>query len=137
MSLGERIETLRKEAHLSQKQLASLMNVSRQAVSKWENDLSAPDTVNLIRLADLLNTDLSYLAEGKEHFENDFSSMNSLTNNSQLMNNDNKSDKIIEIVIEKPVIKKVIRYKYIHNPLEFLIFTVLGFIAGLLISKVI
>ena len=43
MSIGERITELRKAASLSQGQLAERMDVSRQAVSKWENDLSTPD----------------------------------------------------------------------------------------------
>ena len=64
MSIGERISELRKKQNISQVQLAKVMNVSRQAVSKWENDQTAPDTVNLIRLADLLGTDSEYLATG-------------------------------------------------------------------------
>ena len=65
MSIGERITELRKKADLSQGQLASLLEISRQAVSKWENDTSSPDTIRLIQLADALNTDVEYLATGK------------------------------------------------------------------------
>jgi transcriptional regulator with XRE-family HTH domain len=57
MSIGERICTLRKERNISQAQLAKILDVSRQAVSKWENDLCAPDTIKLIQLADILNTE--------------------------------------------------------------------------------
>ncbi len=42
MSIGERIAELRKAVDLSQGQVASLLNVSRQAVSKWENDTIQP-----------------------------------------------------------------------------------------------
>ena len=66
MSIGERIATLRKEHDISQGQLASLLDVSRQAVSKWENDSSSPDTLRLIQLADVLDTDVEYLATGKK-----------------------------------------------------------------------
>ena len=62
VSIGERIAALRKEKNISQMQLAKALEVSRQAVSKWENDLTAPDTINLIQLADLLETDTEYLA---------------------------------------------------------------------------
>ena len=62
MSIGERITDLRKRKNLSQGQLASLLEVSRQAVSKWENDSASPDTLRLIRLADVLSTDVEYLA---------------------------------------------------------------------------
>ena len=65
MSIGERIAVLRKERNISQAQLARALNVSRQAVSKWENDQTAPDTIKLIQLADLLGTDSEYLATGK------------------------------------------------------------------------
>lgn len=65
MSIGERITDLRKGKNLSQGQLASLLEVSRQAVSKWENDTASPDTLRLIQLADVLSTDVEYLATGK------------------------------------------------------------------------
>lgn len=65
MSIGERITELRKKSGLSQGELASIMNVSRQAVSKWENDTSSPDTIRLIQLADVLNTEVEYLATGR------------------------------------------------------------------------
>ena len=61
MSIGERILTLRKTKAISQGDLAKQLGVSRQAVSKWENDQSSPDTLNLIKLADLLETEVSYL----------------------------------------------------------------------------
>ena len=65
MSIGERIIELRRAASLSQGQLAERMGVTRQAVSKWENDISTPDPLRLIQLADALNTDSEYLASGK------------------------------------------------------------------------
>ncbi len=64
MTLGNRIAYLRKEQKLSQEALAERMNVSRQAVSKWENDLSTPDMDNLILLAQILEVDVEYLATG-------------------------------------------------------------------------
>ena len=51
MSIGERISTLRKERNISQGQLAEAVGVTRQAVSKWENDLSVPDSMKIIYLA--------------------------------------------------------------------------------------
>lgn len=45
MSLGERITELRTLCGMSQMELAEAMNVSRQAVSKWENDQSSPDSL--------------------------------------------------------------------------------------------
>lgn len=65
MTLGNRISTLRKDKKLSQEYVAEALNVSRQAVSKWENDLSSPDTENLIALAQLLETEVEFLATGE------------------------------------------------------------------------
>lgn len=64
MSIGTRISELRREKNISQGQLASIMDVTRQAVSKWENDTSTPDALKLIKLADVLNVDIEYLATG-------------------------------------------------------------------------
>ncbi len=65
MKLANRISRLRKEKKLSQEFVADTLNVSRQAVSKWENGLSAPDTENLIALAKLLEVDVDFLATGE------------------------------------------------------------------------
>lgn len=64
MSVGSRISDLRREHNISQGQLAKLLDISRQAVSKWENDQTSPDTLNLIKLADVLETEVEYLATG-------------------------------------------------------------------------
>ena len=61
MTLGNRIQKLRKEKGFSQEDLAFALGVSRQAISKWENDISSPDTENLIALAGILGVDLSAL----------------------------------------------------------------------------
>ena len=66
MTLGERISALRRKKKYSQEYVAEHMNVSRQAVSKWEKNLSIPDTKNLIRLADLFGVSVEYLMTGQE-----------------------------------------------------------------------
>ena len=53
MKLCEKLYELRRAAGLSQEELAERLNVSRQAVSKWENGASDPSTVNLLALAKL------------------------------------------------------------------------------------
>ncbi|MDO4332203.1 MAG: helix-turn-helix transcriptional regulator [Eubacteriales bacterium] len=52
--VGKKIRKLREEAGLSQEALAEKMEVTRQAVSKWENDLSVPDMENLLKLSAFL-----------------------------------------------------------------------------------
>ena len=54
-TLGERIAAFRKENGMTQEQLAEKCSVSAQAVSKWENDLTAPDISLLPRLAELFH----------------------------------------------------------------------------------
>ena len=66
MTIGERIAKCRKEKNLSQEYIAELLEVSRQAVSKWENDQTEPDTSNLIKLARVFGVSVEYLANGEE-----------------------------------------------------------------------
>ena len=66
MSIGQRISKLRKEKGFSQEYVAERLDVSRQAVSKWETDNSAPDTYNLIALAELFDVSVEYIAVGKQ-----------------------------------------------------------------------
>lgn len=65
MTLGERISDLRKQKNYSQEYIAQELDISRQAVYKWEKDLSSPDTAHLIKLADILGVSVEYLATGK------------------------------------------------------------------------
>lgn len=52
MGLGEKIKTMRQQAALSQEQLAKRLNVSRQAVTKWETGKGIPDIANLIAISE-------------------------------------------------------------------------------------
>ena len=65
MSIGTRIAELRKKNNFSQEYVAAKIDVSRQAVSKWEQNLSKPDTGNLIKIAELFGVSVEYLATGK------------------------------------------------------------------------
>ena len=56
LAIGQYIQFLRKQKHLSQKQLAEELGVSFQAVSKWETGENLPDASILLDLADVLNT---------------------------------------------------------------------------------
>lgn len=65
MSIGQRIGRLRRERGYSQEYVAESLGVSRQAVSKWETDLSAPDTYNLIALSKLFGVSVEHIAVGE------------------------------------------------------------------------
>ena len=60
-TLGQRIREHRRRAGMSQEALARQMDVSRQAVTKWESGQSAPSTENLFRLAALFHTTVDLL----------------------------------------------------------------------------
>ena len=64
LKIGQYIQSLRKAAGLTQKELAEKLNLSFQAVSKWENGDSLPDTGVLLDLCDILNTTADKLLNG-------------------------------------------------------------------------
>ena len=66
MDFRERLFDLRRQAGLSQEELANLVGVTRQAVQKWEAGTSRPDMDNLVSLAEYFNVSLDYLVTGKE-----------------------------------------------------------------------
>ena len=67
MTFGEKLQALRKARGWSQEELATQINVSRQALSKWESSASVPDTENVIALSRLfgVTTDYLLLPEGE------------------------------------------------------------------------
>ena len=62
MELKDKLQLLRKQNGYSQEQLADKLGIARQTLSKWENGQSTPDATKMIKLAELLDTDLEYLA---------------------------------------------------------------------------
>lgn len=70
MRLGQKIADLRKKNNLSQEGLAEKMNVSRQAVSKWESEQSIPDIEKIVNLSELFGVTTDYLLKsGEPSFE--------------------------------------------------------------------
>lgn len=69
MRIGEQIRMLRKNKNLSQEQLGNKLNVSRQAVYKWESDKGYPDIQNLIALSELFDISLDELIKGDKVFQ--------------------------------------------------------------------
>ena len=130
---------------MSQNQLAKAMDVSRQAVSKWENDLSAPDSLNLIRLAEVLDTDIEYLSTGRKNFQirppvviNTVETVETVIEKPVVQVVETVVEKIVEKPIikyvEKPVIKKVYRKEFVRNPLELIACSAISLVIGLLIG---
>ena len=65
-TIGKRIANLRKEKQLKQDDLAQMLGVSPQAVSKWENDQTCPDITLLPDLAKILGVTVDELLSGKQ-----------------------------------------------------------------------
>ena len=125
MNIGERIMALRKEKNISQSELAKRLNVSRQAVSKWEQGLSSPDTERLIRLAEILGTEVEYLATGT-HPEP----------GSVVLNIVETVERVEEKIVVKEVIRHVRRKPVKKNPIDYWIVGGAGFLLGLLLGLI-
>ena len=126
MTIGERIADLRKEKNISQGQLAQALDLTRQAVSKWENDLTSPDTIHLIKLADLLDTDIEYLATGRKTYGRrppivikSVETVEKIVEKPVVQTVEKVVERVVEkpVVdyVEKPVVQTVYRTKYVKN----------------------
>lgn len=69
MSLGNNIKDKRKSLNISQEYVAEQLDVSRQAVSKWETNQSEPSTDNLIKLANVFDCDVNEIISPKRYSE--------------------------------------------------------------------
>lgn len=123
MNIGDRITTLRKEKDISQAELAKRLEVSRQAVSKWEQGLSSPDTVKLIQLAQILGTEVEYLATGV-HPEP----------GSVVLNVVETVEK--EKVLVREVVRHIPRKPVKKNPIDYWLVGGMGFVLGLLVGLI-
>ena len=70
MDFGEQIKSIRKEKNLTQEQFAIKLNVSRQAVSNWENNKNLPDIGMLILMSNVFQISLDQLIKGDNHMNN-------------------------------------------------------------------
>ena len=145
MSIGERIIQLRTQLGINQAQLAAAMDVSRQAVSKWENGQSVPSAAKRIKLANILDTDIEYLSTGRIVVP---------TRPPVVLETVKTVEKpVIQVVekiierkvevptevpvveyVDRPVVKRQVRTVYIRNPLEFIAVGIVSFLLGLLIG---
>lgn len=70
MELSQKLYLLRKKSGLSQEQLAERLDVSRQAISKWESGISIPESDKLVTISKYFEVSLDYLM--KEDYEDPF-----------------------------------------------------------------
>jgi transcriptional regulator with XRE-family HTH domain len=71
MNIADKIQLLRKQNNLTQEQLADKLNVSRQALSKWELGVSMPEADKIIQISNLFSVSTDYLLKDSiETYEN-------------------------------------------------------------------
>lgn len=97
MTLGEKLSKLRKENNYTQEQLANVLGVSRQAISKWESNITYPETEKLIRMSKLFHCTTDYLL-----LEEEETTKNTEPNNSHPASPNNR------IFIESPLTKSLV-----------------------------
>ena len=81
MTLGKKIKELRKNKGLSQEDLANKLNISRQAVSKYEKDINEPNIDTIKRISKYFNVDLEYLLNDDSSLDSKDESKNNISNN--------------------------------------------------------
>ena len=119
------------------------MDVSRQAVSKWETGQSVPDSLNLIKLADILETDIEYLTTGRQVVPTrppvviktvETVEVEKVVEKPVIQVVEKIVEKEVNVPVEVPVIKKIFRTKYIRNPIEYAIIGAVAFLLGLIVG---
>ena len=71
MNLSEKLIALRKKKSWSQEEFAEKMEISRQAISRWENGTALPDAQNILRISKLFNVTADYLLNDDDEGETD------------------------------------------------------------------
>ncbi len=138
MSIGIRISELRKKHQLSQGDLANDLGISRQAISKWENDQSCPDALNLIRLAEILDTQIDYLATGRITEPQKPDPPQPITSSPIVINLiDHNSDQPERVIIREVPKRVVVRKKQKLNPSFWIMFAGAFFLIGLIVGMLI
>lgn len=95
MSLGTRLKKVRLQKGLSQKDVAEVLNVTRQTVSKWENNASYPDLDNLVRLSEHYEISTDELLKGNTEIEK------TVKENEMKVMEPEKDTKYLENTVEK------------------------------------
>lgn len=105
MTLGQKLRKIRSKFGLSQEQLAEVINVSRQAITKWENDGGLPDVSNLQEISEVFGVTVDYLL-------NDDSNLPALSMKKKLDGNKYKN----KVVVYSEVLKE-----YYPEPYEIFV----------------
>lgn len=109
-SIGERIYELRKKNNMSQGDLANELDTSRQTISKWENNISAPELDKIVRICEVFSVSSDYILRG-------------IVEDNKILSEDNEKTIIKEqtVIIEKTTdIKTIFAAGLLINAIFFL-----------------
>ncbi len=100
---SERLKKLRLNNNLSQLKLAKMINITQQALSKWENELSFPDLDSLKKISNYFNVSIDYLLGNDKPINKEFEEMEQLKNllkEKGLINADNLTEDEVQKLID-------------------------------------
>lgn len=130
MIFAEKIQYLRKSRKLSQEQLAEIMNVSRQAVSKWESGQSYPDIDKLVDISSYFGVSIdSLIKDNYECVGHQYEETEIRNNSSRHISDSNKT--ILSLLVIVAIIVNIMSIITIHaaqNPGEALLRIVIAII---------
>ena len=95
MTIGEKLSHLRKENNYTQEQLADLLGVSRQSISKWESNLAYPETEKIIRLSQIYHCSTDYLLNNDRETDEKQTDNNTITFSFRKLHYERKSKTMI------------------------------------------
>lgn len=84
MDLSEKLKELREQNNFTQEEIANLLNISRQSISKWERGITSPDIRSLYKLSKLYNISMESLIDSDEILEFDINNPHNSNNKSYL-----------------------------------------------------
>ena len=125
--MGLFLKKLRESKNYTQEQLAELIPISRQAISKWERGLAIPDSSVLVKLSSLFNVSINEILLGEYITKNNINDINQIS--LKLYDEKNKKSKIIKILTIIIILFAIIflAYYFIKSYKAVKIYTLTGF----------
>lgn len=102
MTLGRKLKQIRIEKKLTQTTVAEYLNITRQSISKWENDNGYPDLDNLIHLSEYYEVSLDELLKENLHLKEQFTTVNNtpkISNSIKNLKNESDQDEGFALLI--------------------------------------
>lgn len=128
--IGKFICQLRKEKNLSQYQLADMIPISRQGVSKWERGVTTPDPQTLLQLSEMFDVSINELLKGERLQTNTIEDLEQTT--LSILDQSNKKTKIIKritaisIIIITVLLLAFLSYYFINSYNSTKVYTIYG-----------